>query len=1641
MDKNTNPTRQDLVAASRTFPRLPEPLIARPHFIDRIHRLYEDAAVVVVEGSEGDGRTTFLAQFATSHRDTVLSVFLRPFSPWAYRPEFLIDQLLSQLATIVDLDATALESGAQHQTYQDALFRVLRRQTDIPLYFVVDGLDEAPEGGPQFCRALLDLLPFGVPGLRFLFSAESAAHLALDYRIGIRGFPLPPFNLDETRLFFSGIGIGTQDVTEIQALSRGVPGRLATIRRLLASGSPPSQLTKMGPADLNDLYEVEWGAADDSNQVHALALAVLTCEPEPIALDLVARVANADVANLGQYLRGLSFLVWEEESSRVGFVSPSVRRFVADKLTKYKVEAHNRFIDEFLGAGSSPDTLAKLPRHFLDAGRPKDLLTYLSPEYFTTALATADSLGPLRRNTIDAVDAALVCSQDGDLLRFTLHGAALHERDDTTTWRAEVKARMALDDYVGALAAAHAAPVKEDRLQLLAAIVGTLVDQGVAPERALLDEIVQLLKEVDVTVLGQQARLVAEDIVRFLPTEAVEFIDNAQGVVDIRSRDFALADLLLRLRDPSGKLDLQDPPAEMIRSRIRSSEVQQLAEATALLLPDAEPAAVVSQLARLQNSEGRLRCAANWARHNHARQGALSVTLFGLSELLRASEYTPQAHQLCSLCLPFSSTGDDDTFFEAARLVDSIRITLQRVGPSADLVRLQLLVASGLVVRGETSLACDRVVEAYLFAVDLDELSTKCECLGRVVSFIESNPLIQPALQAAGLQEAKVELEAAFLQLLTAAAAQEIVCRGPVAAVAEGSVPLAQHFIDLVNTSDRRDHLRSSVFHHLLRREAAPVAADDLFGLARSIEDPSLKGECVAAFIQGWERKAPSRTWTTSVFPLAVASVPLIREAEARCQAACILLAVAQARHGSYLVHVETLTAAVVASRAAISRRWDQLRVGFEIAASLAPHSREDAIRVFADTLALKADLRVGSYASAVATEASLLLTMSAASCLAPRGLLNVETDIPTIEALVIALPAEGEQAKTWADLASRLFLLGSDELAKTLVAKYVRPLFERVSALDNDYREGLFVDLSYPLFRCNRTLFFEETEKQHSSVADRALFSVARVIAEKTPPSEPCHEVREPALRLTYDELVTLCEIAARIEADVLVFRVSEMVGEALVSDRHEEKYTREQRTDLVSRLRTIARSKFPATRFVSHEGYAVVLEAKILQAEREKSGTPWSSLVARARALPNTADQAFVLGYVADAMPTRLDGLKRETISAARDAIQELGSLYDRVERSRTLAIIVSRSDPELARTLLRTAMESSTRVTTGDVHSIQRSIVDLAHKIDPAFAAMLAEIVDDDPARRRSRSLLANDLRILEARSKILDPRADEVAAKDLPEFAWDALGALNAGRLSCAPLDRIRREVARVVRMPLSEAYPVLLWALANLRTQYGKTKMAESLLRPAFDSTIVGSRIAVRLAELSLARTSATKETLPPKSTDGHLVVKDGDRVAAFRYIEDWLRRVAPRNLVVVDPYFGPDDLEIVKLVQEASPLCESYVLFGVEGTNGVTEPVAAAFRSHWRIRLSAADPPQTVLVLVRTEARGLFPLHDRWILGTGCGLRLGTSLKSLGRRKTSEISLLEQAEAEHLQGLVQGYVRQSIRDFRGERIIYDAFTL
>src|ERR1700730_15267252 len=75
---------------ARDFPNLDDSIIERPHFLETIvDILNPQNPVVFLEGEEGDGATTTLAQFCRRYPDQTFSLFIKPASRFAYSLDYL----------------------------------------------------------------------------------------------------------------------------------------------------------------------------------------------------------------------------------------------------------------------------------------------------------------------------------------------------------------------------------------------------------------------------------------------------------------------------------------------------------------------------------------------------------------------------------------------------------------------------------------------------------------------------------------------------------------------------------------------------------------------------------------------------------------------------------------------------------------------------------------------------------------------------------------------------------------------------------------------------------------------------------------------------------------------------------------------------------------------------------------------------------------------------------------------------------------------------------------------------------------------------------------------------------------------------------------------------------------------------------------------------------------------------------------------------------------------------------------------------------------------------------------------------------------------------------------------------------------
>jgi len=161
----------DLTLHCRNFPKSLTLEIYRENILDTIDSIFQGGTdLLIIEGMEGIGKTTILAQYAKRHSDSTFSLFIKPVNRLSYSPEYLREILYEQINYIFPVNQ--IESNAKN----DLLLRnMLAKIQKIALnnnkvfYFVIDGLHDLPKEDFHIQNIIIqEILPIGLEGFKFL---------------------------------------------------------------------------------------------------------------------------------------------------------------------------------------------------------------------------------------------------------------------------------------------------------------------------------------------------------------------------------------------------------------------------------------------------------------------------------------------------------------------------------------------------------------------------------------------------------------------------------------------------------------------------------------------------------------------------------------------------------------------------------------------------------------------------------------------------------------------------------------------------------------------------------------------------------------------------------------------------------------------------------------------------------------------------------------------------------------------------------------------------------------------------------------------------------------------------------------------------------------------------------------------------------------------------------------------------------------------------------------------------------------------------------------------------------------------------------------------------------------------------------
>ena len=1623
-----------------TFPPRPDREICRDHLLETFERVFAGAVdLLVIEGEEGIGKTTLLSQFARRYPKRVISSFVTPMRRYGYDANAIRQDYSAQILSILDPRRSVSPDDGGDGILERLIQELKRRHGRDSFYFILDGLTDIAD--PVLRSDVANLLPIG-HGFRVIVSGE-AILLPPQFKDSERTKTTLAvnFSLTEVQHYFADLGLSDANAREIyQLCGNGVPASLASVRRSLLAGVDVNRLRGSG---IRDLFEQEWQQT----------------VTDPIAERIVAVVAHSrhrlTVPDLGEILRvgddvvfdclgRIPFLRLDTDESFVSFISGAFGDFAADKLSRTKATVIDQLVDHVLEKGKSERTQAvdSVPGYLQELGKPRDVISFLSPDYFSSLLERSESFTPLRRQFKIGIDVAAQLQQDGDLLRFGLQSSAIREISAAQVSRSEIEALVTTDQGLEAISMAANCPLREDRLQLLAVAARCEQERGTPVGEEVLDQIRQLHGQIDAKSLGDKAIDIAADLFPCCPDLAISLIEESSGSDDDENElDIAYVRLSIAtaVRQAAGTSDQDD--LETIRRRIRNPRLRGFTSALSGRVQSAGD--VIAEADNLETASDKLYILRKWATEYSLREDAADVAEYGLRTLVETTEYAPNARVLRELSTPLVHLKVPGRAQSLVRSFDGQRSTVDEQGPTEEVVRLHLNLAVAESVY-DMEACTNRLIDVYLSVHQLPDLSTKSSCLARLLSalkVVDTSGEIERKEDLGSLTSD--ELQTSMTELLKHTAEQVDVTRRIIDALAAVDIGRAFAVADALNTAARREEALLLAIDGALENDADGVDLERVRAACDRLHERESKDHVATTVAEHLARRGSSGqdAIVESGFQIFRELVFSVSDPMERCRVLCLLDALAE--KGLYnppdALRVE-LSKRIDEALAQVEPGWQKIETGFRVARSYAERHRTLATRYLGDAEAERKTTAFSSFSSEWTYQACLRLAIRAFAGQLGHGY-EPKEDISTLGRLIDRLPGTCLRAQLWGELAMRLYLGQHSDDGNRVVSEHIVPLIELMPM--GPVRATTIVAVSPALYRNHKTtalhLFNTIEDYQH----DTALMTCAAFILERHIPSDP-YEAHKNGYEVKFQDAVDVAELANEIGRDKLVYVLIVALADTLSSSRLSRKYTRQQVADLIGRIEQLICSKLPDQHNIQHNGYAIASRAQILRIGRasEKS---WRDVIQRARSIPNKADRAFVMSIIGEVIPARETNLRETVFIEAMNITDTIPCTYDRLVRLNDLAKMMAWKCPHLAKKCLSEAISGfGTSSDDVDAH-VFRNMVDTAFKCDPEFAGSLVSLVDDDPARAMARHEMKRRLETLHVKKAIIDGPETwdqfELGISDLARSAWLALGSLNAGRANTARMEQLRPALCAAGRYPLRDGFPILAWVIENAVRRFSGSPQSRATIRVMFDATVRATELAeVAGATASVAvRRGRSLATTPP--SEKQIVVKRGQRRRAEEFVRSWLERSASGHVYICDQYFGPKELDLLMLIQSVVPTMKVAILTSLNCHKQRTiVSLSEAYRTGWQ-EISDQRPPTAEIVIVGLEESGKSPIHDRSILTEHSGISLGTSWNSLGLTQESTLTVLTHREASELSERVGQFLVARKGEYANERLLYETVTL
>lgn len=1642
MESGGHPQLYDMYYLSSTRPVSVLNEIIRKQELRMCEERLANDNILFLTGEEDIGLTTLLAQFARQHGTNCVSYFNNGLDRNLLDPEYIEKDIATQLNWFVNSGRGIDSEEFECDNISLVTHKVMRKMnmSKTPLYLVFDGFDNIPSERVDSIRKVFEKLMWSK--YRFIFTGnKEKINKVLPENLKIQSSTqqILPFSDGDVNQYFRNIipNITEENLATLRSISRCQAGRMDIISQNYIAKGRLNELLMSDIDGFDDLYEDDFHHmfSEEDGETPYSFLTLLAYADFPITIQLACEILDEEPSAITQLVERYKEYLIIGSDKQLSIATEGFHKYLRSKLSRYKNKVELEIIRVFETPSYEQRYSSYIPAIYKDLNQNEKLVEYLSKENIHRIFVDRHTQAALNEQCEYGYEA---CSTNvekyaGGIIRFALNKSTSREIEENRLLDYEIEALLAVGRYEQAIALAQNVYLSEERLKSFILIARKKKDIQPSDYDVIKENIDMLISVIDFERIPKKAIELAKLLLPIDYQAAIGIVDrvaNSNKEAINTDRVYTLMSLMSTPLDS----DTQDVNnRDLLDVKIKNGDLRSFAHAAKSLFAEDSTEVFLQNLATLPSNSHKLHLLQMWLPEHEDKENIGKVVLEGIQLIMAVSDTSmPRARMLTTFCRSMSKMTIEE-MERALTVIDSLNESIKY--PTLDYVDSQLAIIESMH-RLMPAQSLSRLGDIYLYICGMKDDSIRVSCLskflGRYEYLGDKRTIEREIVSSVDLRK---EISTCISRLLAVTACHIKIVEEPIKALVCGYRTMISEFICKINNSERRSCAYSlAATYYVLQSDPDKFDVSIFFSLVSNADHRnSDQMEPLDIFTERllYDKKLDA----DSLFPALKRSMQVFDGVEKTTLRCRFYLRIFRwvSKHYPNDTFSEMLKNRILTTWKTFSHPTFKIEYGFYIAKELARVSCPFALELLEECDKLKKDAIITSASGLSACNEATELYIRSLCYLIRFGLAD-ENNLTQFKEDVEPLLPEEERVVAWGKIALEYYLSNDHQQFTAICNQYLPSDYSKLSI---DSQKYAIYHNSGVLFIYGQDSFFSLISQYDETFRNDCIDKATQFVFGKQAALSDT-AIERKAFDIAFDDYKKILTLMGKSTSDEYFYHTCESLSLSIRNGHPVHPLSTDQKRFIVSDAKRIVNDMLPSRSGIRHDGYKIACLAMMDRAIAElptKELTRWMESIEK---VDNLADQAFLYFAIGPFFNRRAD--KTAFFDKGLSLAESIPSYYDKVNRlDMSIHECYENNMTDMIKGIANNAMDSLAGNGSVEDHL---HILDAVYQYSPTLAEQMLDNLDKDPARIHYKKRL---LQHISSRKKLETAHKEQDSIENLNheeqlKFFSKQLSNLASDKAQLLDLPRLLRlTISHIYENKLNQSKNAVYFLLESLYRKQGKNRQHKELLLN-IHSTI---RHNLKLV-LSLA--AKTKETLwridktvcrSETSAEGYVGIGDGRK--GEDYILQWVEEHASESLFIIDPYFVPDDLRIIKRICDINNDVAIHVLchkrkvtpddFTIRWHN-LTDGVTNDVKIHFVYYMNKTDDG---------------PLHDRyWIcsdMDNDEHHALKTaSVNSLGSKESS-ISEIDEAMALAAINSFNTYVYIKPRKRKDIELVYEEIEL